>query len=47
MTRASQRGFLVHHGSWEYKCRLNGNVCNSKQKRNYDKFRHENKEPVD
>ena len=28
---------LVQHQSYEYKCRLNDSVCNSKQKRYHDK----------
>ena len=31
---ANETGFLVQHESCECKCRLNKNICNSKQKWN-------------
>ena len=36
--------FLVQHKSCECKCRLNKNVCTSKQKWNHDEYRCECKE---
>ena len=39
ISEANETRFLVHHESCECKCRLNENVCNSKQKWNDDKCR--------
>ena len=37
--RVKETSFLIQYESCECKCRLNENVCNSKQKWNYDECR--------
>ena len=37
MLGMSETGILVHHESYECKCRLNERLCNSKQTQNHDK----------
>ena len=47
MSSVNETGFLVHHESCEFQCRLNVNVCNSKQNLNHHKCWCESKELVD
>ena len=44
MSGVDETKFSVQHESCEYKCVLNGSLCNTNQKQNHDKCRCECKE---
>ena len=47
MSRTNETRRIEWHETCKYKCRLNANVCNNKQRWNYDKCGVECKELID
>ena len=47
MSRTNETSHIRWHETFKYKCRLDANVCNNKQRWNNDKCRSECKELID